>query len=318
MSKRRTSIGFDPLAWMKEDAGQENARPVVNESVVAGSALDVAFDCAAVPLVLVDIDLVVTHVNRATTALFSAHRSALASVAPDFDPGAPLGGKLNALYDPEAADEQLFEANQMRLRVRAGKLADSAGNVSGYCLALEDLTHERLVQGRLETLLDTAASEIGVLAEGWAARQSQVLAAAAGITEFRSRFDEILRVTQDIAFQTKLLALNTALEASRAGEAGAGFADLAGEVRAFSVKSAAAVDEIKALMQDNAENLDDGLRLVRDSMRPLAVLGDAARSFNAVLQNKASGETETGASGVLSGLAEALEALLAEVRKAKR
>lgn len=92
-----------------------------------------------------------------------------------------------------------------------------------------------------------------------------VVQTMAGITESSKRIVDIISVIDSIAFQTNILALNAAVEAARAGEQGRGFAVVAGEVRSLAQKSAAAAKDIKELIDDSVEKINDGSKLVDEA-----------------------------------------------------
>ena len=89
------------------------------------------------------------------------------------------------------------------------------------------------------------------------------------INESSQRIVDIIGVIDGIAFQTNILALNAAVEAARAGEQGRGFAVVASEVRTLAQRSAAAAREIKQLISDSVEKVEDGSRQVEFAGRTM-------------------------------------------------
>ena len=90
----------------------------------------------------------------------------------------------------------------------------------------------------------------------------QVVATMGSIKESSRKIVDIIGVIDSIAFQTNILALNAAVEAARAGEQGRGFAVVAAEVRNLAQRSASAAKEIKTLIGDSVDKVDEGSKLV--------------------------------------------------------
>ncbi|MGX9774252.1 methyl-accepting chemotaxis protein [Janthinobacterium aestuarii] len=131
------------------------------------------------------------------------------------------------------------------------------------------------------------ANQMAVAASGVAERGgsivSQVVDTMGAIDTASTKIVDIIGVIDGIAFQTNILALNAAVEAARAGEQGRGFAVVATEVRSLAQRSAAAAREIKTLIGDSVEQVNNGTRLVQQAGSTMGEVVDSVRRVTDIM-----------------------------------
>ena len=109
------------------------------------------------------------------------------------------------------------------------------------------------------------ATKIISNAEKGSMQMDEMIAAVQDINQASQGISKVIKVIDDIAFQTNILALNAAVEAARAGQHGKGFAVVAEEVRNLASKSAEAAKETGSMIEESIEKADLGARIAHET-----------------------------------------------------
>ncbi|MFZ6644571.1 methyl-accepting chemotaxis protein [Undibacterium sp. TJN25] len=147
----------------------------------------------------------------------------------------------------------------------SARTESQASSLEETASSMEELTStvkQNADNARQANQLVVSASSVAV--KGGAV-VGQVVETMGSIKDSSRKIVDIIGVIDGIAFQTNILALNAAVEAARAGEQGRGFAVVASEVRNLAQRSAGAAKEIKTLISDSVDKVDQGSKLVDEA-----------------------------------------------------
>lgn len=131
-----------------------------------------------------------------------------------------------------------------------------------------------------------AASLVGTVIEDVREGNKEMglmLEAMGDINNASESISKIIKVIDDIAFQTNILALNAAVEAARAGDAGKGFAVVADEVRNLAAKSAQAAAETADLIEDSIVKVATGSNIANDTFKSLEEINKVVKESEALI-----------------------------------
>ncbi|MBE0581190.1 methyl-accepting chemotaxis protein [Devosia sp.] len=190
-----------------------------------------------------------------------------------------------------ATGEILSGANDLSERTTR-----QAATIEQTSAAIEQLSRTVVDHATQAEQASREARAVSAEAEASGEVMGEATGAMERITQSSGKISNIIGLIDDIAFQTNLLALNASVEAARAGDAGKGFAVVAVEVRRLAQSAASASSDVKALIEQSANEVKGGTRLVASAAERLQAVQGAIRANAALLDGIATASREQAAS----------------------
>jgi methyl-accepting chemotaxis protein/methyl-accepting chemotaxis protein-1 (serine sensor receptor) len=124
------------------------------------------------------------------------------------------------------------------------------------------------------------------------------------INESSEKIARIIKVIDEIAFQTNILALNAAVEAARAGEAGMGFAVVADEVRNLAQRSAQAAKDTAGMIEESITRSSEGRTKLEQVSQAIRSITEKSTAVKELIDNLhvSSGEQARGAAQIAKAI----------------
>ncbi len=174
----------------------------------------------------------------------------------------------------EGADQTAIASNQLadasqQLSDGSAKQASSIEETSSTLQETATMIQQNNTNIKQATLLSEQTKEA---AEKGNFEMNEMFNAINEVKKSSDQIGKIIKVIDDIAFQTNILALNAAVEAARAGEAGMGFAVVAEEVRNLAQRSAQAAKDTTRMIESNIGLSANGVTVterVRDALKEI-------------------------------------------------
>lgn len=183
----------------------------------------------------------------------------------------------------------------------ANQVDSGANQVSAGAQALSDGTMQQQISmnGLVSNVTDITeqiqnstarcnnASNLVDRATGYAAeadtKMEQLIDATRNLDQSSEQIGSIIKTIEDIAFQTNIIALNAAVEATHAGEAGKGFSVVSEEVRSLAAKSAEAARTTSTLIGRSIHDIKTGTESTDLAISAVQIISECVQSIKTLM-----------------------------------
>ena len=258
--------------------------------------------------------------------------------------------KLNTLFDDIYKGTAQVSQGAAQIANGAQSLAqgstEQTATIELLVKAVGDITDKTQENSQKAGQAALLAETIQANAEKGSRQMQAMVEAARGMNEANHAISKVIKVVDDIAFQTNILALNASVEAARAGQHGKGFAVVAGEVRNLAVKSGDSAKSSAALIENSIQKAMMGVQIAEETAASLTEIVAGIQESSSIIngiavssegqreaiehihtsvsqvsqviqQNSATAEESAAASEEMSGQTALLESKLARFRLRK-
>lgn len=170
-----------------------------------------------------------------------------------------------------------------------------ASSVQELTASIEEVASQTGLNTQNADLANEYALKAKENADGGNMRMKEMLKAMDEINVSSAGINKIIKVIDDIAFQTNILALNAAVEAARAGQHGLGFAVVAEEVRTLAAKSASAASETTEMIENSIHKVEAGTKIAKETAKALDAIVTQINSAASLVSSIAAASKEQAA-----------------------
>ena len=185
-------------------------------------------------------------------------------------------GEINTASGQIAEGAKQVSLSSIALATGATQQASA---IEEFTSSLEEVSAQTNQNADRANKANQLSKEALAKAEEGNQQMQAMLAAMSEIDRTSEDIAKIIKVIDDIAFQTNILALNAAVEAARAGQHGKGFAVVAEEVRNLAARSAEAAKETTSSIQKSIQEVDKGTQIADSTANMLtAIVGSVSQT----------------------------------------
>jgi methyl-accepting chemotaxis protein len=194
----------------------------------------------------------------------------------------------DAAYQVAAASAEV-ESSSQGLARGASEQSASIEETSAACTEINSVASRNVDDARS---MANAMSRSREASESGRIAIDKMVAAMQEVAATNARVAKVIKVIDEIAFQTNILALNASVEAARAGEAGMGFAVVADEVRSLAQRSAQAASETSEIIGQSVTKTNAGLSHVEEVATIIRTAAADSASVQQMADNVSAGSAE--------------------------